>query len=401
MTDYIKTLKDTHNFIKTTQLEELKKLFNTQDEQHILNKISVLDEDLTTALSLLDYFFNTNNLSSIDTDLIILQNQIHKTITEKKFIINDDITKFSTEMDQTWNFLQEILIGFTKIKESIFELYKTNKSDELAIYVDIETHNLKSFGHIIKTLNNTIKEVIKLTQKTVTDKYYIEDLSMIKSNENSKTKFQNGIYSYIGSYTNDASKIIEHTLDNIKLNDIHIKYAGMASELYHKLLENKIPTSNQTAGAITPDKISRSLYDFSVIYLLVYKVFNEAIPYWKEYKSNKIRFYYYYLYQLYCLYNSKDNDVYIIMTKKEIEKYYLLLEYLIEKFNMQNYNETEKERIKYFNVYHYFTIKKLYKLFQFVLSNLPDDYAVDILHCSDDIYQAFNTFNQFKDLLTL
>ena len=116
MTDYIKTLKDTHNFIKTTQLEELKKLFNTQDEQHILNKISVLDEDLTTALSLLDYFFNTNNLSSIDTDLIILQNQIHKTITEKKFIINDDITKFGTEMDQTWNFLQEILIGFTKIK---------------------------------------------------------------------------------------------------------------------------------------------------------------------------------------------------------------------------------------------------------------------------------------------
>ena len=54
--------------------------------------------------------------------------------------------------------------------------------------------------------------------------------------------------------------------------------------------------------------------------------------------------------------------------------------------------------IFWFNIYHYFTIKKLQKFFEYIIP-MTENKVIDIRRCKGDVYHNFVIFNQFKDIL--
>ena len=65
----------------------------------------------------------------------------------------------------------------------------------------------------------------------------------------------------------------------------------------------------------------------------------------------------------------------------------------------QSSSVRERDDIKYFSTYHYFTIAKLIKFFQFVLSKLTTKSIVNITQCTGNVKSMFTLFNYFKNIL--
>jgi hypothetical protein len=109
------------------------------------------------------------------------------------------------------------------------------------------------------------------------------------------------------------------------------------------------------------------------------------------------------MYQIYCITiptSGKEQIIYRYIDGNILSEYKNLVDKIIINFNnfTQLTNKKDRDAILYFNQYHYFTIKKLKKFFDFVIPNIGTK-IIDIKMCKNDVYHTFTLFNQFKDIL--
>lgn len=103
--------------------------------------------------------------------------------------------------------------------------------------------------------------------------------------------------------------------------------------------------------------------------------------------------------------------LYIMMIGTNINKYDFVYYKFINRLTLDYYNKILMEinrriiigqrdkYIEYFDKYHYFTIKRLIKFCNFIISEVGDSDVVSINECTGKIRDTFIIFNNFKDIL--
>jgi len=133
----------------------------------------------------------------------------------------------------------------------------------------------------------------------------------------------------------------------------------------------------------------KKLYTFNLEMQRVQKKMNMFFLRWTEYQHYKLRYYYYFLYQIYSLdlYDGKhERTIYQYINKDICQEYNNILQTIIRKFNKtESMTSDEKQYITYLNVYHYFSIMKLQKFFSFIMDNMNGK-IIDIQRSKGDVY---------------
>lgn len=144
------------------------------------------------------------------------------------------------------------------------------------------------------------------------------------------------VVGYDGLITDEIIGLLESAFDNLRLDDIQNIYVGKLNNLYEsiKTIHNKKYDEMQTGGS--SDENMKKLYNFNLELQRVQKKMNEFFFKWKEYQHYKLRYYNYFLYEIYSLslYDGKhERTIYQFINREICEKYNNLLRDTIGKFN--------------------------------------------------------------------
>jgi hypothetical protein len=201
--------------------------------------------------------------------------------------------------------------------------------------------------------------------------------------------------------------ISEGIIGKIRTDDIVNKSISEFLVLREKTMRQKNMVDETLFGIIQQGG-NRELQDLIIKYDIefqsTHKLLNDFNAVYREFEELNMRFINYFLFQIACIIRllSRKQKLYAFINKRMIQTYLKKLEDIVGKFNdIRSVSSERISIIKYLNVYHYFTIKKLYKFFSFLDKIVKDGEMISIDECVKEIYDNFIIFNQFKDLLNV
>lgn len=449
-------LKKTQETIHNVSISDIDKIVNNVSKLNIVvnatdvrNKLKQLDNEIRESVGMIEFMHqkidksyapNTLNMYETNKKLNEIRELIKKIVDDKYLETEHGMFIKKREIGETWNVLKNIFSMFIETKENIDVIYNSTESysavsEKIAPYIDKCLENIMNFDNLISGMIKAMNNVITSIDKNINIDYNIKDVKFVngiipekqtfKLKLNMLQKLSELIIGYDGLITDETSSIIASAFDNLRLEDIQSKYISQLNKLYEELIPvlkrkftgiDTIEYSGKNIQKGGSERIIKSLYVFNLELQKVQKLLRELISKWKEYQHYKLRFYNYYLYQIYCLSifnDTSNNDVskidkqnkytYQYIDKEILEKYNNILINIIKKFGnigstINDNKSNTRERITYMNIYHYFTIKQLHKLFEYLLQIIGKQ-VIDVKLCSGTIRQSLILFNCFKDIL--
>lgn len=405
--------------------EDLEHLNMIVDASYAKDKLVELNEEIKESLGMINFINQTmkeiqpTDASYNDMSLKLKRiDELINNIITKRYIQTGDKLYLEIEKGQTWKILSDIFSVFIRLKEDIDKIARSTESYDM-VSIEISGHVkkvldvLRIFSDTISKLLNSFNDAILMIRKSVYDTYKIEDIVFVsddtkitpdqfKSQTSFSSKFEELIVGYDGVISDATTGVIKNAFNNLQLEKIKGNYLEKLNIIFDKIqpLVNKKYDGIQTGGS---EETIKSLYIFNIELQKVQKILNNVMLKWKEYQHFNYRFNNYFMYQIYCLTIPTSGKVqinYKYIDKNTLLEYKNLVEKIIINFNnfTQLTNGKERDATLYFNQYHYFTIKKLKKFFDFVIPNTGTK-IIDIRMCKKDVYHTFTIFNQFKDIL--
>lgn len=415
-----------------TKLKQLKQMLNNPQlldtTSKTANLMKQLNNELDTSLGMINYIYTlTKNQYGMLSSNDEFNKRLRRVTTTIDKIIADKYTQTSSgfylknNTNMTWKILSDIFSIFLSKQEEITKISQsTEKYPEVINTVSDNIHSvlllLNEFENIVIQLITKCNNKITNIKKSVHDLYTIEDIvyaQNINPNEflteyTLSDKINEIITGYDGIISDPIIKLLDDTFSNLHISDFENMYTQPLINIQSKIgnITSKTYGQSQQSAQTGGDSAEHQLYEFNIklpkvqkqLYTLMFKL--------KEYQNVNERFTNYFVYQVQCI-TSELNipsqtpaHVYQYINKKVIEHYNSITTRIINNFNNYNhlYDENEKEITKYFNLEHYFTIKRMDKFFRFILNTISDN-IIDIGKCKNDTFQSFAMFNQFKSIL--
>jgi hypothetical protein len=262
---------------------------------------------------------------------------------------------------------------------------------------------LTEFGNLIESIKKSVScecdpdDIVYAENK----EHLTKDSLKYKINTNQE--FVEMITGYDGLITEKTIDIMDNAFDSLHLEDINDMYLNQLKLIYDKIkiLDIKKYDGIQTGGN---KNMIQLMYKFNIKLQNIQSSLNILLIKWKEYQNYKMRFYNYFAYQIYCMTIFTELNIGEFYNYKYIDKetiiYYLkILQRIIQQFgNYDSVDEKEKKYIEYLNIYHYFTIKRLNKLFT-IMSNIIGENIINVDACHGDTRITLDMFNCFKKIL--
>lgn len=414
---------DIQKQVKNTTTEQLKEIQSQLSQFNILDasqKLIQLDEQLADIIGMIQYMDQTISGKPVDktmqsgyetTHITKLNEDMFK-ILDKDYIRTINHLLLSREANnEPVAKLQEIFNIFLVDKSVIDKNMKTYSDLSKAITVDIDARlqSLSTLGLNIDDaliITNIATDTIK--NSVFTD--YAVDSIAYSTIPKTEQQFQvliklDGlkqlIIGYDGMISDATLNTISTAYEHINLMDNEKKLVQALSELKNDMIEvlSKTQPTFQKGG----NELAMSLSNFNIELQQSQRKLGLFIASWNEYQQYKLRYYNFFQYHVYCLTqkNQVARKIFIYIDKVTLQKYLDIINGIISKFMVVLDMTVSKDIIKYFNTYHYFTLKKLRKFMKFLIDIIPDGSIIDVMKCKDEVYLSFMLFNQFKDFLEI
>jgi hypothetical protein len=437
----------TYQAIGGTKFKEiadgLQKLNVVLNAESAKERMVQLNEEIKESLGMVKFIHQTmkglqptaTGQSDIGAKLQHIENLIDS-INAKRYVETSDKLYLEIETGQTWKILSDIFSVFIKLKEDVDRIARSDEtydkiSTDITINVKKVLEVLETFISTVTKLLTSLNDAVYMIRKSVYDVYSLDDIAFVpdgvkidleqyKTQTTFESKFEELMVGYDGIITDATAGILGNAfnklqLDKIKsdyldkLNGIRDNIKPLISKTYagihgmHGVQSGGNKTTNGVYQVGGNEETIKNLYSFNIELQKAQKLLNDVLSKWKEYQHNYVRFNNYFMYNIYCLTVPTSNKIqinYVYADTNTLKEYSDVLSRIIIDFNnfTQISNEKEKKIISYFNVYHYYTIKKLQKFFEFVLPEVGNK-VIDIRRCKGDVYHNFVLFNQFKDIL--
>lgn len=436
MEEIEKNLRDKQIKIKKITLNDIENIVKKLNEQNIMisikdvkNKLKCLDDELTETLGMIEYMHSKMNFTQ-DTNKSILFNNVNSKLTEIKNMLtklmnenyietSDHLYIKKREKNETWKVLIKIFSFFMNVKTNFDTIFNstesyTNVSEKLIQYMSNCMDNLIEIEKYIVILLTEFGNLIESIKKSVSCECDPDDIVYAENKEhltkdslkykiNTNQEFVEMITGYDGLITEKTIDIMDNAFDSLHLEDINDMYLNQLKLIYDKIkiLDIKKYDGIQTGGN---KNMIQLMYKFNIKLQNIQSSLNILLIKWKEYQNYKMRFYNYFAYQIYCMTIFTELNIGEFYNYKYIDKetiiYYLkILQRIIQQFgNYDSIDEKEKKYIEYLNIYHYFTIKRLNKLFT-IMSNIIGKNIINVEACRSDTRITLDMFNCFKKIL--
>jgi hypothetical protein len=320
--------------------------------------------------------------------------------------------------NETWKVLGNIFAMFIddekKLKDIVLstEQYDDVVRNRLLTQLKQKHEELKIFKNYLETILLKIKNVISYMKKIVHEDLKEKHVKIIPNTLQNVDEYMRMSYDRPKELLLGRDTILLNMIPNIsdgivgKMKGDEIINGSMRDFLTirekmmrHGNIVDETLFGNQTGGnKELHELMSKYDIDFQNTHILL----NEFNTVYKEYIELNVRFINYFLFQIACILRllNKKQKLYAYLNKQMIQNYLGKLKDIAGKFNdIRSVPSDKLNMIKYLNIYHYFTIKKLDKLFTLLDKIVKDNEIVSIEECEKEIYDNFIIFNQFKDLL--
>jgi hypothetical protein len=336
--------------------------------------------------------------------------------TKEMFTEQEDI--FIDNLNSIENFNSQLTELFSPFINSTGKNLNDNLSDE-----NIKLNQLieiaREFVKYIKRKKNDIDllvksnydqkslHIISITENNIKPESYVEELKEIKISEDSKLdikeiqKLQNLIKGLINGID------IKSEMNELNKFDIIISGSDLTNILnIDDALNFKKPTteiSMKGGSFIVNNETNKELLIMMDKLQKLYEIIDNVMTDSQYLKQLHVRYNYYIVYLIHIVLQSTQQNqqnqqifVFKYISEKIIKKYLEILYKIMKKFTSI---KKEDKFTQYLNKYHYISIDKIIKLFEYILPNLDSDKVVYVYECKKDISNDLNLFNNFKDIL--
>lgn len=411
-----------------SDLSKFNSILSTEQTKDDLVK---LDDKLKEPLGMINFIhslISTKGTENSDLGIIADKlkhiDELTKKIISERYVGTDDKMYIEIESGETWKILSDIFSIFVKLKDDIEKISQSKESYDkiseiISGHVISGTEKLEAFEKTLMKLLEYLNESLGIIQKAIYDEYKISDIiytqkkvskEEFKSKYSPEKKFSTFVTGYNEVIASAMKKDFIDAFNELQFDKIKSDYFGKLDEIYGEIMplitkkyvgiNDKTSPESQRGGS---EKTMRMLYKFNINLQKIQEMLNVTMLKLKEEQHYKMRFNNYLMYNIYCLTipsSDKERKIYTYMDKDILIYYRTELNKIIMNFN--NYqkisDKKEKDALIYFNIYHYFTIKKLCKFFDFMILNIGEN-IIDIDKCTGYIQQSFILFNHFKDIL--
>lgn len=425
MKEYTSTMQAQIKNTTADKIQEIQQQLTQFNISDAYNKLISLDGQLADIIGMIQYMDSViagNPIDKTTANVSINSNSLDAEIAK----LNDDMFKI---LDKNYiRSVNQLLLSqqannepITKLTD-IFSIFMENKSmidQNMKTYTDLEkaiTINIDARIQSLSVLQQNISDALILTNQaliTIKSSVFTEyEPSQIVPADRviNESQFQvravlDGLKKLIIGYDGMISDATLNTMatayEHINLAMNEQRFARVLDELKSEMTDvlSKEQPTFQKGG----QELAQSLVNFNVALQQTQRELGLFIASWNEYQQFKLRYYNYFKYHVYCLTDKKQvaKPIYIYINKATLRKYLDTINDIISKFMSVNTLDKQKEIIQYFNIYHYFTLKKLRKFIIYLTNIITDQYVIDIMKCTGEVYLSFMLFNQFRDFLDI
>jgi hypothetical protein len=419
--------------------EDLDRFFGSVNELKTnpddLKLLKQFDEHINYSLGLINFIYQTiekkgeqgveqseqlRQLRMINERVIKFNEQIDKIISQK-YVINNEGMFIEDNKNETWKVLGNVFAMFIDDKKRLDNIMLSTESyddvikNKLLIHLKKRYEEIELFKNYLDAILLKIKNVIAYMKKIVHEDLTEKHIKIISDTFQNEDDYMRMSYDkpkelLLGRETillNMIPNISEGIIGKIRTDDIVNKSISEFLVLREKTMRQKNMVDETLFGIIQQGG-NRELQDLIIKYDIefqsTHKLLNDFNAVYHEFEELNMRFINYFLFQIACIIRllSRKQKLYAFINKRMIQTYLKKLEDIVGKFNdIRSVSSERISIIKYLNVYHYFTIKKLYKFFSFLDKIVKDGEMISIDECVKEIYDNFIIFNQFKDLLNV
>lgn len=295
-------------------------------------------------------------------------------------IIIDMIQKFNTILATDNIFddvINDLLTTLTSALNGAIMLLDYNMQYiKQQIYCDYDEMNVA----IVMPEQNTLKNILpKQFQENIgTDTKILFEL----------------LHGYDGLLTDYIITLTTFTQDYEKINKIEHDIVSQLAE-HIEIVLNYIKQTRPPKNKDDHSIVISTQHNDNIIYTIFKQKKEQFVSKWYDYQQHKNRCYLSYIYYVYCLVNTShvNATIYHYIDADTVRHYIDILKDISDKFSQK----TEiNAYIKYFNIFHYYTIKLLKKFFDEIIKVFNENELIDIFSCREDVRFAFIIFNNFK-----
>jgi len=411
--DYAIKVKKEINALTNEQLEKITDQFKKFNIYNASEKLHNVDNELSETIGMIQHMHDyitkkLNNTTGAINNIPTINEELFN-ILDKKFMRTANNLLLSKNVDNTpINVMREIFYMFLKDKpdmenKTITEIEQIVSIDiekslvslnKLQDEIDVALINVNEFMETIRisVLNNYEPSQISFASSTIAPNLFEVSLKM-----NTLNKL---IIGYDGMITEQTIVTISNTYEHIQIDENEKKFVDQLKNYKTNLITILNKDYDVPFTQIGGQALMDVLYKFNFELQQIQRKIGIFVEKWNEYQQLKLRYYNYFLYQIYSLVSDSNKQIYLYINKKYINYYLSIFDNITMKFTMTTtLEEPYKEYIKYFNVYHYYTIKKLRKFFKFLSETLTEEQVIDIMHCNEDVVRSFTLFNQFRNII--
>ncbi|AYV84092.1 MAG: hypothetical protein Hyperionvirus17_12 [Hyperionvirus sp.] len=321
---------------------------------------------------------------------------------------SDDDVLFLKSEKAKWDNVVVLYINFINNYKEMLGRIKSKSRNEVFDLVENEVDkNLSEYDVFVKDLSGTKVELEKEVGYIMglNDVHYDRADVVISKERIEGISGSEGIgnaAAYLKEFKFTANEIVKP--ENI---DILAGVFGVVGMSFDKAsgakLNLEIPKFDlrvtQSGGSIFTNTLISKLNQFGIRLQETNGLMGEVRSLNNEYINLSIRYNHYVIYTMLIAtsVNKKVRTYFKYLNEPILSHYYGIIVELDRRITVGEYDE----KIKYFDIYHYFTIKRMRGFIKFLIGELSPNEIIVVERCTGTVRDSFVVFNHFKNILNL